>query len=224
MRAHVETKPIPMLTVFVLTAIATGIAQRLPPERDLVPLALLLDLVPVGSVAVATALAIRSLRRASLSLVRLLIGAYGYFAGGLVGALGVAHTVAVTMLSVERARQHEFVYSYRFYSLVLLGVLLIVTGLIAAVQAERLARGRRSGRRASVSVWAAILAINLPLVPLQGFAILFSVLAAVELLLLARSRDNPQHDLHTRSNDSRDPSAISARSSNDPLRSPAATL
>src|SRR5687768_9671097 len=116
MRAHVETTPIPMLTVFALTAIATGIAQRLPPERDLVPLALLLDLVPVGSVAVATALAMRSLRRASLSL----IGAYGYFAGGLVGALGVAHTVAVTMLSVERARQHQFVYSYRFYSLVLL--------------------------------------------------------------------------------------------------------
>jgi hypothetical protein len=176
-------KSIPLLTVFVLTAIATAGAQVLPAERDLVPLALLLDLVPMGGVAVATALAIRSLRRASLSLVRLLIGAYGYLAGGLVGAFGVSHTVAVAMVAVERASRHEFVYTYRFYSLVLLGALLIVTGLIAAIEAERLAR-RGSGRRASVWVWTAVLAVNLPLVPLQGFAVLFSVLAAVELLLL----------------------------------------
>jgi hypothetical protein len=32
------------------------------------------------------------------------------------------------------------------------------------------------------------LAINLPLVPLQGFALLFSVLAALELLLLGGMR------------------------------------
>jgi hypothetical protein len=190
MSARGEMKSLPMLTVFALTAIATATAQRLPPGGKLVPLALLLDLVPVGGVAVATALAIRSVRRVSLSRVRLLIGTYGYFSGGLVGAFGVAHTVAVTMVSVERARQHQFVYNYRFYSLVLLGVLLIVTGLIAAVEAERLARGRPSGWRASLSVWTAILAINLPLVPLQGFAVLFSVLAAVELLLLAGSRTN----------------------------------
>ena len=213
MSAPGGTKCIPMLAVFVLTAIATGTARRLPTERDLVPLALLLDLVPVGGAAVATALAIRSLGRVSVSLVRLLIGAYGYFAGGLVGSFGVAHTVAVTMVSIERARQHQFVYTYRFYSLVLLGVLLIVGGLIAAVAAERLARGRRSGWRASLWVWATILAINLPLVPLQGFAVLFSVLAAVKLLLLAGSHGNQQHHFHANSNNSRDPSK-SARSAN----------
>lgn len=179
------TKFIPMVTVFVLTAVATTIALYLPPERKVVPLALLLDFVPLGGVVTATAFAVRRFRRASRSQARLLVAVYGYFAGGVVGALGVAHTVAVTMAEVGRARQHHFEYTFRFYSLVLLGVLLIVAGLIATIEAERLARGQRAGWRASLSVWTAILMINLPLVPLQGFAILFSVLAALGLLLLA---------------------------------------
>ncbi len=188
MNARTAVKFVPMFAVFVLTVIATTTAMYLPTERKAVPLALLLDFVPLGGVVTATAFAGRRFRRVSLSLTRLLIAVYGYFAGGLVGTLGVAHSFAVIMTSVARARQHPFVYTFRFYSLVLLGVLLIVAGLIAAIEAERLARGHRAGWRASLSVWTAILVINLPLVPLQGFAVLFSVLAALGLLLLAGTR------------------------------------
>lgn len=179
-----DVKLRPLLTVFVLTAIATTVAQLLPPARELHPLALLLDFVPFGGVVAATVIAIVRLRRVPLPLIRLLIAVYGYFAGALVGTLGLAHLVAVVIVSIERGRQHQFVYSFRYYSLVLLGVLLIAAGLRAAIEAARLARGHRAAWRTSLSVWTAILAINLPLVPLQGFAVLFSVLAALEVLLL----------------------------------------
>ncbi|HYI10932.1 MAG TPA: hypothetical protein VEK57_17885 [Thermoanaerobaculia bacterium] len=177
----------PLLIVVVLTAIATAVAQVLPPSRELRSVALLLDSVPLGGVVLATVIAALRLRRASLPLVRLLIAVYGYFAGALIGTLGVAHLVAIVVASLGRGRQ-QFVYSFRFYSLVLLGVLLIMTGLMAAMQAAHLARGHRGAWRASLSVWTAILAINLPLVPLQGFAIVFSVLAVLELLLLGGMR------------------------------------
>jgi len=178
----------PMLTVFVLTAIATAVAMLLPPARGLVPLALLLDSVPFGGVVAATVIATIRLRRVPLPPIRLLIAVYGYFAGALVGTLGLTHLVAVLIVSIDRARQHQFVYSFHFYSLVLLGMLLIAAGLMAAIESVRLARGHRAAWRVSLSVWTTILAINLPLVSLQGFAVLFSVLAAVELLLLVSMR------------------------------------
>jgi uncharacterized membrane protein len=188
MSAFIDVKFMPLLTVFVLTAIATTVAQLFPPTGKLLPLAIVLDFVPVAGVIVATVIAAMRLRRVSLSLIRLLIAVYGYFAGGLIGTLGLAHMVAVIIGSIDRARQDHFVYTFRLYSLFLLGVLLIVAGLIAAIEAGRMARGYRAGWRASLSVWTAILAINLPLVPLQGFAVLFSVLAALELLLLGWTR------------------------------------
>ncbi len=177
-----------VLAVFVLTAIATAAAQRLPPTRELLPFALLLDLVPFGGAIAVTVIATVRLRRVPLPTIRLLISAYGYFAGALIGTLGLAHVVAVAMVSIDRGRQQQFVYSFNYYSLVLLGVLLIATGLMAARESVRLARGHRAAWCASMSVWTAILAINLPLVSLQGFAVLFSVLAALELLLLGGMR------------------------------------
>jgi hypothetical protein len=177
-----------LLAVFALTAIAGTVAQILPPAREFVPLALLLDFVPLGGVITATVIVAIRLRRVSVPLIRLLIATYGYFAGALVSTLGLAHTVAVTTGAINRGLQHQFVYSFHFYSVVLLGVLLITVGFMATIETARLAQGNRAAWRASLSISTAILAINLPLVPLQGFAVLFSVLAALELLLLAGTR------------------------------------
>ena len=169
--------------VFVLTAIAAAVGQFLPPAKYLLPLALLLDFVPFGGAAAATVIAAVHLRRVSVSLIRLLIAIYGYFAGALIGTLGLSHLVAVITGAINRGHQHQFVYNFHFYSVVLLGVLLITVGIMATIEAARLARGNRAAWRASLSVWTAILAINLPLVPLQGFAVLFSVLAALEIVI-----------------------------------------
>jgi len=106
----------PLLAVVVLTAIATTVAQVLPPSRELRPLALLLDLVPWGGVVLATVMATVRLRRAGIPVVRLTIATYGYFAGALIGALGAAHLSAVVVAALERGRQHRFVYDFRRHS------------------------------------------------------------------------------------------------------------
>ncbi len=177
-----------LLAALVLTAIAGTVAQVVPPSRGLLPLALLLDSVPVAAAVVATVIATRRLMRDHVPVVRLLIAAYTYFAGALIGALGVAHLAAVVVVSIGRGRQSRFLYDFRFYSLVLLGAVLIATGVMAAMQSEWFARGHRVAWRTSLSVWATILAINLPLVPLQGFAVMISALAVLALLLLGGIR------------------------------------
>jgi hypothetical protein len=182
-----DVKFAPLLIVFGLTAMAT-ITSQLPATREVRLLGLLLDCVPLGGVVAATVIAGMRFRRVPSPLSRLLISLYGYFAGAVVGTLGVAHLVAVMIGAVERARQHRFEYDFRFYSLVLLGMLLIATGLWASIEAARLTRGDRAAWRASLAVWTTVLAINAPLIPLQRFAILFSSLAALALLLLAGMR------------------------------------
>lgn len=183
-----DVKLRPLLTVFTLTAIATAVALLSRTANELVPVALLLDLVPFVGVVVATAIAIVRLKRVPLPLIRLVLPVYSYFAGALVGTLGVAHVVAVVIRSIDRARQNQFVYNFHVYSLVLLGVLLISGGLMVTIEAAGLARRHRPAWRTSMSVWTAILAINLPLVSIQSFAIVFSVVAALALLLLGGMR------------------------------------
>src|SRR5918998_3356339 len=95
MSTLMDVKFRPLLTVFVLTAIATTVALLFPPARELLPLAILLDLVPFGGVVAASVIATIRLRRVPLPLIRLLISVYGYFAGALIGTLGLAHLVAV---------------------------------------------------------------------------------------------------------------------------------
>ena len=178
----------PLLTVFMLTAVATAVALLSRTANELLAVALLLDFVPVVGVVVATAVAIARLKRVPCPLIRLVLPVYSYFAGALVGTLAVAHVVAVVIRSIDRARQQQFVYDFHVYSLVLLGVLLIAGGLMVTIETAGLARRHRPAWRTSMSVWTAILAINLPLVPIQSLAIVFSVVAALALLLLGGTR------------------------------------
>ena len=184
----IDLKFTPLFSVMVATAVATAVAQVWSPLGKVRFAALLLDLVPVGGVALATVGAAIRLRRARASATRVFLGIYGYCVGALIAMLGVAHLAAVIVAALERSGRHQFVYSFRFYSLVLLGVLLVLTGLRAAVPAAHLARGDRAAWRESLLVWTAILAINLPLAPIQGFAVGFSILALIALLLLVGTR------------------------------------
>jgi hypothetical protein len=177
-----------LLIVFVLTAIAATLAM-LPSGSVSPSLAIALDFVPIIGVVVAAMIAAVHLKRTTPTTpVRLLITIYSYFAGGLVGALGLNHLAAVVIEAIKQGHRQQFIYDFRFYSLVLLGALLIATGIAASVVATGLARGERAAWRVSLSVWIIILAVNLPLVPLQGFAVAFSVLAALALLLLGGMR------------------------------------
>jgi hypothetical protein len=178
----------PLTTAFVFTAITTVVASQIPSASDELRSGILLDLAPFLAVSGFTAIEIRRLRHDPRIRQALPVAAYLYFSGALIGALGSAHLAAVSVASIERWTLNEFAYDFRFVSLLQLGVSLVAGGFIAAYYAVRTAIGEQDAWRVSLGIWTAILAINLALVPLQGFARLFSLLAAIALAMLVRQR------------------------------------
>lgn len=113
--------------------------------------------------------------------------AVGLFSGTMIAVLGATHTIAVIGGALRRA---PFQYDFRLYSLVLLGVLLMSGGARCLLPAWKLTRGDAAAWRAAVGATVMLLAVNLPLMPIQGFAVGFSVFLGVNLvtLLLVRPR------------------------------------
>jgi hypothetical protein len=107
---------------------------------------------------------------------RLAIGAVSLFFIGAAVLFGV-HVGAILTLIL---RGDAFAYDFRFYSLVLLGVVAIIPAI------SGLLPGRSRVRAAAL-----LLAINLPLIPLQDFAIAFTIAGAATLAILLADVDPP---------------------------------
>ena len=108
-------------------------------------------------------------------------GTVALVSGLITMGLAGAHLVVVLMVALGRS---PLVYDFRLYSLVLLGVLLGGLALVLALAAPGVARGDSSLLRRTRNTALMLLAINVPLAPIQGFAILLCVLAAVTLIAL----------------------------------------
>ena len=117
--------------------------------------------------------------------------------GGASVGLGGAHLFAV--LSGALAGQGHggaprFVYDFHFVSLVGLGLLLVIPGLLCVVHAVGIARGRRGSWNAATRAALLLAVVNGALLPVQGFAVLLGALAGLDLavlLLLRRSALGP---------------------------------
>ncbi len=114
------------------------------------------------------------------------VGTISFFGGTIIATLGSAHLIAVTSSGVTRGS--AFVYDFRFYALVHLGVLLIAGGVACLTSGNRLTRGEPRAWKTTLWVTVALLAINVPLIPIQWFAQLFSALAFVNLVALVVTR------------------------------------
>ena len=123
------------------------------------------------------------------ALVR--VGAVTIFCGALIASLGGAHTLAV----IGRAlRRPSFVYDFRLYSLVLLGACQIAGGLRCLSTSWRLARGDARAWRAALAAATLLLIVNVPLMPIQGFAGATTLLSAAMLItLIATGRRFVRH-------------------------------
>ena len=184
-----RTTKLQLLIAFFVTAVVSLLSQLFGPAQRIPAFGVLLDLVPVATVAFLTVLTIIRLKHTGVSRSRLIAASYCYFAGGIVAVFGLAHLVAVLTVANSRALQNHFVYDFRFYSLIQLGLFLIVSGFVAAIHSIRLApQGGYDEFRTALRIWLAILLINAPLIPLQNFAILFSVFSALALLLILKMR------------------------------------
>jgi len=109
------------------------------------------------------------------------VGAVIFFSGALVASLGSAHTIAV----IGRAlRRPLFVYDFRLYSLVLFGACQIAGGLRLLSTSWNVVRGDVRTWRAALAVTTLLLVVNVPLIPIQGFAGATSLPLMVTLITL----------------------------------------
>jgi hypothetical protein len=150
------------------------------------------ELLVLLATAAAIALALRARRRAA-PWPAVAAGAVTLFCGALTAGLAALHLAAIlgrALADKGHGGAPGFAYDFGFYSLVLVGVVILVPALVCVAQAPRLTAGDpRAWRRAA---WAnlVLVAVNAPLAPIQDFAYLLGGLAVVDLvvLLLARRR------------------------------------
>lgn len=119
------------------------------------------------------------------------VGAIELFCGLCTVGLMALHLAAVIGRAISGrgfGGEARFAYDFRFYSLLLLAVVIIIPGLVFVMDARRLTDGNaRAWRRA---LWAsgALLLINVPLVHIQAFALDPALLATINLVSLWAGR------------------------------------
>ncbi len=148
-------------------------------------------LAVLGTVA-ATLLFLFGARRRGAPAALVTVGAIDLFCGLITFTLVAIHLSAV----IGRAFSGKglggapaFTYNFRFYSLVLVGLLIAVPAFLCASCARGLTRGDASAWKSALRSSVLLLAVNGPLMPIQGFAIGLTGLALVNLTALAASRE-----------------------------------
>jgi hypothetical protein len=113
--------------------------------------------------------------------------AVGFFSGLLTAGLAVGHLGGVAVVELTRSPVR---YTFRVYALLLLGVTLVVLGASLAAASARVVRGERPAWRRAVRAALVLLAVNVPLAPIQGFAVFLGVFVTISLvaLLAAKAR------------------------------------
>ena len=109
------------------------------------------------------------------------LSAVAFFSGLVTAGLAVGHLVGVAVTELRRTPRQ---YDLRVYALALLGVVLVALGTCLAVTAFGVARGERVAWRNAVAAALALLAVALPLTPLDGFAVGLSFFAFIGLTSL----------------------------------------
>lgn len=117
------------------------------------------------------------------------VGAVNLFCSLIILGLSLAHLTAV--IGTRLLGRVPFVYDFRLYSLVLLGVLLTASAALCVTAARGVAHGDRSAFRRAMRSTLFLLALNLPLMPIQGFAVAFSIFLGVNFATLAAARRHP---------------------------------
>jgi len=119
------------------------------------------------------------------------VGAIDLFCGLVIVALMSLHLAAVIGRAFSGqgfGGEARFAYDFRFYSLLLLGVVIIIPGLIFVMHARRLTEGDAGAWKRALWASGVLLLINIPLVQIQAFAPDPTLLAMINLVSLWAGR------------------------------------
>ena len=120
-----------------------------------------------------------------------LVGAIALFCGLCTLGLMALHLTAVVGRAISGkgfGGEARFTYDFRFYSLLLLAVVIIIPGLVFVMHARRLTDSDATAWKRVLWASGALLLINVPLVPIQAFALDPALLATINLVSLWAGR------------------------------------
>ncbi|MEJ8755915.1 hypothetical protein WG947_02820 [Pontibacter sp. H259] len=95
----------------------------------------------------------------------------------------ITHTIAVLVVNIKAMLAGTFVYSYHFYSLLLMGVGFILLSLFQLSQIRLLSRGENAYKALRQVSWL-IIALSLPIFPINPIGLL-PVISSVLILVTA---------------------------------------
>lgn len=140
----------------------------------------------------ATAIFVLLLWKRGISGKQLLGIAWIFFYGTFMTVMLFMHNIVILGLRIfERTNDTKFSYDFHLYSLILLGSILFWQGIRSIRAALLLRAGDENGSCEAMRATWIVLAVAIPLIPIQFFGIVLTVfsllnLAAVKLLLHKR--------------------------------------
>jgi hypothetical protein len=105
--------------------------------------------------------------------------------GFITAAMAAGHLIGVVTTAIDRSPPQ---YTFRAYSLLLLGAVLVALGTLLAVASMRVVYGERPAWRQGAWAAIALLAVNIPLAPINGFGGFLSIIAMIALVALLAGR------------------------------------
>ena len=125
-------------------------------------------------------------RRRRVPAALALAGTVDVVCGLLASGLATAHLIGILGAAVMRAlgATTGSAYTLRFYWLLLLGLAVIVPGFLCVTSARHLTEGQASAWRCACWATLWLLAVTVPLIPLNGFGTFLSAFALANLVSL----------------------------------------
>jgi len=122
---------------------------------------------------------------------RRIAGAWAYFLGAFITVALSFHVAENIWRIIPNTPVTDAVkpeYNFRFYALILFGVVIIIQGLGVMKAARAFVFGGETARRALRRHTLIVLALVVPLIPIQVFASMITILGVVNLAALALVR------------------------------------
>ena len=134
---------------------------------------------------VGTAIFALWLRKRGVSGKRLVATTWIFFYGTFITVMLFMHNFVILGLRVfGRSAGTDFAYDFHLYSLILLGSVLFLQGIRSIRAALLLRRGSETGSPEALQATWIVLAVAVPLIPIQFFGIVLTVMSLLNLAVI----------------------------------------
>ena len=154
------------------------------------PITIISWIILILAVSAGIAVFVRAKQQGAAALAAV-SGGYDLTSSTLMLVLSLIHLGAILWEPVAGkgpAGAVPFEYNFRYYSLLLVGFMQAIPAFLLLKSVRGLVRQKTEDWKRALRWSSVLLAVNIPLIPVQGFAVAFSAFTAMNLILLLAAR------------------------------------